>query len=317
MSTSTSYNRLAVYGHRGWASSAISKALIDSGAHVKVLYRPSSDVSDLPKRDNVSTFEVNVDDEAQVLEALNDVDILISLVGHEGVERQHAFVEALPKTSVKLFVPSDLAARYDEQGLRVPVNAAKDKVEKRAKELGIPLTIVLPGNFAEFALSTIAMGVDCVGNQIILSGDMVKQPLNLCTKDYVASGYASLFASTPIDDLSQRVIALSEFQVTGEDLIASLTEKHGFPTRVVNTLAIEQVDRLIEEKLEAGDRSTLAYYCRKIWGTGQQVKMIGEDVWTVPGYQKQTQKALLVDGELKPYRSLSQEFIDHFAHEFE
>ena len=75
-------------------------------------------------------------------------------MGHEGVERQHAFVKAIPHTNVQLFSPSDLAARYDEQGLKIPVNKAKDRVERAAKEAGIPTTVVLTGNFAEFALNT-------------------------------------------------------------------------------------------------------------------------------------------------------------------
>jgi hypothetical protein len=71
------------------------------------------------------------------------------------VERQHAFVRAIPHTNVKLFVPSDLAARYDEQGLQIGVNRVKDEVERAAKQAGIPTTVVLPGNFAEFALHTL------------------------------------------------------------------------------------------------------------------------------------------------------------------
>lgn len=76
------------------------------------------------------------------------------MVGHGGVTLQHALVKAIPKTKVQLFVPSDLAARYDEQGLRVPVNRAKLEVENAAREAGIPVTVVLPGNFVEFALNT-------------------------------------------------------------------------------------------------------------------------------------------------------------------
>lgn len=66
---------------------------------------------------------------------------------------QHAFVKAIPHTNVKLFVPSDLAFRCDEQGLRVPVNRAKDEVEKAAKLAGIPTTVVLVGNFVEPTLA--------------------------------------------------------------------------------------------------------------------------------------------------------------------
>lgn len=63
-------------------------------------------------------------------------------------------MKAIPHTNVQLFSPSDLAARYDEQGRQIPVNKAKDEVEREAKQAGIPITVVLPGNFAEFALNT-------------------------------------------------------------------------------------------------------------------------------------------------------------------
>jgi hypothetical protein len=127
-----------------------------------------------------------------------------SLVGHEGVTRQHGLVKAIPETGVRLFVPSDLAARYDEQGLRIPVNRSKYEVEDAARAAGIPMTVVLPGNFAEFALATPyvstslhddlvsrefshfadtglirAMGVDRRNNRILFSGDSERSVLNL------------------------------------------------------------------------------------------------------------------------------------------
>ena len=77
-----------------------------------------------------------------------------SLVGHEGVTRQQAIVKAIPDTNVQLFSPSDLAARYDDQGLQIPVNKNKNDVEVAAKAAGIATTVVLTGNFVEFALNT-------------------------------------------------------------------------------------------------------------------------------------------------------------------
>ena len=68
-------NRIAIYGHRGWAASAITDALIASGAPVKVLYRPGSDVSSLPG--DTPTIQVNVDDTPALVEVLQDVDIVM------------------------------------------------------------------------------------------------------------------------------------------------------------------------------------------------------------------------------------------------
>lgn len=71
----SSFNRIAVYGHRGWASSAIVDALIASGAPLKVLYRPGSDVSRLP--DDLPKVAVDLDDEKALIGALEDVDIFM------------------------------------------------------------------------------------------------------------------------------------------------------------------------------------------------------------------------------------------------
>nr|XP_036586871.1 NmrA-like family protein (Rossmann-fold NAD(P)(+)-binding protein) [Colletotrichum truncatum]KAF6797428.1 NmrA-like family protein (Rossmann-fold NAD(P)(+)-binding protein) [Colletotrichum truncatum] len=172
-----SVNRIAVYGHRGWGSSRIVSALISSGVPIRVLFRAGSDISNIPE--TVEKVEVDVNDEQALIAALQDIDIVISLVGHEGVQRQHGFVKAIPKTNVKLFSPSDLAARYDEQGMRIGVNKAKDEVERAAKEAGIPTTVVLIGNFAEFALNTLGMGVDIPGNKLIYTADSAERRLNI------------------------------------------------------------------------------------------------------------------------------------------
>lgn len=71
----SSFNRIAVYGHRGWGSSRIVAALIASGAPVRVLTRPGSDVSSLPQ--DVEKVEVDVNDEERLVGALKDIDIVM------------------------------------------------------------------------------------------------------------------------------------------------------------------------------------------------------------------------------------------------
>ncbi|PYH81316.1 NAD(P)-binding protein [Aspergillus uvarum CBS 121591] len=307
------YNRIAVYGHRGWASSVIVHALASSGAPIRVLHRPGSDISTLPG--NVSAVEVDVSDETAVIAALADIDIVISLVGHEGVTRQHHLVNAIPKTSVQLFVPSELAARYDAQGLRIPVNQAKKAVELAAQATAIPMTMVLVGNFAEFALATPAMGVDYANNRIIFTGDSATRPVNLCTRAYVAAAYASIFASTPLDCLKHRTLTLSELRPTGDDIAAALTERHGARTRRA-TETIDAVDAQIEGFLRAGQPFALAFYCRRIWGAGLQTGMVGEDIWEVPGYVKAGVGELVVGGGLGAYRTLPREVAGVFEERF-
>ncbi|KAF4811042.1 Eugenol synthase 1 [Colletotrichum siamense] len=305
----SSFNRIAVYGHRGWGSSRIVKALIASGAPVRVLTRPGSDVSSLP--DDVEKVEVDVNDEERLVSALKDIDIVISLVGHEGVQRQHGFVKAIPKTNVKLFSPSDLAARYDEQGMRIAVNKNKDEVERAAKAAGIPTTVVLVGNFAEFALNTLGMGVDIPGNRLINSANSAEAKVNLCTRNYVAAAYVSIFTKTPIAQIQNRAIALTELSPTGGDVANALKERNGKAPQISNH-SLEKIDGEIEDGLASGSLFTLSWYCRKIWGTGQQAQMVGTDLWEVEGYKKATLKDLIVEEKLEYYREIPPQVGEYF-----
>ncbi|KAJ5144597.1 NmrA-like family protein [Penicillium atrosanguineum] len=299
------YNRIAVYGHRGWVSSAIFAALVQSGAPVKVLYRPSSDISDLPE--GVTSVEVDVEDQQAVEAALQDVDIVISLVGQEGVPRQHGLVKAIPETNVKLFVPSDLAFRCDAQGLRVPINQLKFEVEEAAKKAGIAMTIVLPGFFAESFLSTGMVGVDVSENRIVFSGDSGHQVVNICTREYVAAAYAAIFAKTPILELENKVFGLSEVQATGEDVATALEKRHSAPPTTFRH-SLEEVDRQIQDHLDKGQPLANAWYCRRIWGAGKIPELIGSDIWEVDGYSKKSLEELIVDDKLVAYREGSPAF---------
>lgn len=119
----------------------------------------------------------------------------------------------------------------------------------------------------------------------------------------MAAAYASIFASTKVDELKNRVIGLSELQPTGNEVLEALSKKFNTPPAtglVPTTLVSQQIGQLLEE----GNPLALPYYCRKIWGTGQQIAMVGSDIWEVAGYSKSTLTELIVDGKLGEYRGM-------------
>ncbi|KAI0867846.1 NAD(P)-binding protein [Hypoxylon argillaceum] len=296
-----SFNRIAIYGHRGWVGSPVLRALAATGAPIKVLHRAGSDISALPT--GVSTAEIDIDDAGTLVPALQDVDIVLSFAAREIIPKQHAFIKAIPKTNVKLFVPSDLAFRVDEQGLRIPANKTKREVEEAAKAAGVPTAVVLVGAFTESSLAFPILGVDISGNKIIFTGDSANQQLTLCTRNYVAAAYASIFARTPASQLQGRAIGISELKATGSEIAAALKEKHGAePQKFVHSL--EKVDAEIEQGIKSGNPTALSWYCRKAWGIGSIVKGIGEDIWTVEGYKKATLRSLLLEDQLEPYKDV-------------
>ncbi|KAI0971274.1 NAD(P)-binding protein [Xylaria arbuscula] len=296
-----SFNRIALYGHRGWVGSPVLAALAATGAPIKVLHRAGSDVSSLPA--GVATAEVDLDNPQTLIPALRDIDIVLSFAGREAVSAQHGFVKAIPSTNVKLFVPSDLAFRVDAQGLTIPVNKAKQEVENAAKAAGIPTAVVLVGAFTESAISFPILGVDPYKNKIIFTGDSANQQLALCTRNYVAAAHASIFAKTPASQLQGRGIAISELRPTGAEIAAVLAEKHGAePQKFVHSLA--KADAEIENAVKNNAPTALSWYCRRAWGAGDIVPGLGKDIWEVEGYQKATLRGLLLEDKLEPYRDI-------------
>ncbi|KAI8163214.1 hypothetical protein KHU50_007664 [Colletotrichum sp. SAR 10_65] len=293
-----SFNRIAVYGHRGFANARIVAALIASGAPITVLYRSSSDTSNLPA--NVRKIEVDVLDEDALVEALKDIDIVLSLVGDEGVSREYGFIKAIPRTNVKLFVPSDMGLRYGEEGRLVPFIKAKEDLQQAVLDAGISMTVVLIGNFAEFTLST----------WLVYTANAAHEKANMCTRDYVAAAYVSIFTSNPISEIQNRAITLSELAPTGQEIAAVMKQKHGEEPKTT-THSLEKVKAEFHHCIEAGEIFSLVWFCRKIWGTGELMAMLSSDVWDVPGYKKATLEDLVLEDKREPYRDLPEFVVEY------
>ncbi|GLA90608.1 hypothetical protein AtubIFM61612_008793 [Aspergillus tubingensis] len=302
------FNRIAVYGHRGFVGSRVVPALIASGAPITVLHRPSSDTSNLPE--HVRKIEVDVLDEDALVDALQDIDIVISLVGDEGTDRQYGFVKAIPKTNVQLFSPSDFCLRYCEQGMRMPCMKAKAKVEKASKDAGIPTTVVHVGNFAEFTLSTTAVGVDLQNNVLVYTGNSASERVTMCTKDYVAAAYVDIFTTRPIHTIQNRTITLSELAPTGMEIAAIMKEKNGRDPSIA-TRSLEEINQRIEDSLSKESNLAVPAYCRKMWGTGEMMKMLPDDLWEVEGYKKASLEDLVIGGRLESYRTLPDHVLEY------
>ena len=129
--------------------------------------------------------------------------------------------------------------------------------------------------------------------------------LGYSTKDYVAAAYASIFAANPITEISNRAIGLLELAPTGEEIAAVLMEKHGTEPEII-THTLEKVDKEFEFTAHSNTLFlfSMAWYNRKIWGTGEMTTMLGRDIWEVPGYHKATLEDLILRETVEPYREL-------------
>ncbi|EGU86963.1 hypothetical protein FOXB_02519 [Fusarium oxysporum f. sp. conglutinans Fo5176] len=214
-----SRNRIAIYGHRGLFSSRIAAALVASGAPVTVLYRPESDASNFHA--SVPTIKVDPFDEDALVAALHDIDIVMG----QGCRRGARLRPGYPRTQVQLFVPSDLGLRYGEEGMLIPLLKKKEDVQEAARQAGIPLTVILIANFAEYTLGSIAMGIDVQGNRLLYTGNSAKEKAVMSTADYVAAAYVSIFTGNPIPEISSRAIGVIELAPTGEEIAEALRKE--------------------------------------------------------------------------------------------
>lgn len=137
----------------------------------------------------------------------------------------------------------------------------------------------------------------------------------ISTRDYVAAAYVSIFAKRPISEIENRAITLTELTPTGREVAEALNKKHGTAPRV-SEHSLERVNSEVEEGLNSGSLFTLSWYCRMIWGTGQQVRMVGTDRWEVEDYEKATLDGLIMGGKLESYRELPPQVRQYFEQGF-
>lgn len=136
------------------------------------------------------------------------------------------------------------------------------------------------------------------------------------TRDYVAAAYAAIFAKTPVSQLCDRSIGLTELSPTGEEIAKALEEKNGSPARIFQH-SLEKVDNEISGCLQSGSPFALAWYCRKIWGSGKQADMVGSDIWHVGGRRKAGIRELIADGQLGSYRDMPPQVDEYFESTFQ
>jgi hypothetical protein len=130
------------------------------------------------------------------------------------------------------------------------------------------------------------------------------------TKDYVAAAYVDIFTTRPISTIQNRTITLSELAPTGMEIAAIMKEKHGRDPSIA-TRSLEDVNRTIEDCISRESNFAVPAYCRKIWGTGEMMKMLPDDLWEVKDYRKATLEDLVIGGRLESYRAIPDDVLEY------
>ncbi|GFZ46821.1 hypothetical protein JCM24511_04041 [Saitozyma sp. JCM 24511] len=289
-------NAIAVFGFGSWAAQPIVPALVAAGARVRVLPRKGAVSCAIPE--GVESVEVDWADETNVLNALKGIDIVISLVGHYGIDSQYLLIPALKEAGVKLFVPSELSFPVSpKDNETIDPQRFKAELEVKLVEAGVPFVRVYIGDFAEFALDTPVIGVDVPNNRIVYTGHSDTQGVNLVTRPYVAAAYASLFANAPPSEVAGRSLLLTELRPTGAEIAMALEAKHGVAPAIART-PLAAMAPLIS----SGSPVALSALVRRMWAEGVHGRWEGVEAYDIPGARKRNIYDLIVEGELDNYR---------------
>ena len=129
------------------------------------------------------------------------------------------------------------------------------------------------------------------------------------TRDYVAAAYVDIFTSRPISTIQNRTITLSELAPTGMEIAAVMKEKNGREPSI-STRSLDEINQKIEGHISNGSNLAVPSYCRKMWGTGEMMKMLPDDLWQVKDYKKATLQDLVIGGKLESYRALPDQVVE-------
>jgi hypothetical protein len=113
----------------------------------------------------------------------------------------------------------------------------------------------------------------------------------------------SIFATTPAEELEDRVIGLSEMKPTGANIASAFEDYHGKPP-TTRHMSLSTVQTRFEAALQQpGGMFALPWFLRKIWGNGSQIKWMEEvEECEVEGYERLDIWELVAGGKLQAYK---------------
>jgi NADH dehydrogenase len=168
-----------VVGATGLLGGEICRLLVERGAALRVLVRPTSDPAKVEELTQLGAelVEGDLKDPATLAPAFVGAEAVISTATSttsraegdtiESVDRdgQLALVDAAAGAGVRLFV----FVSFPNLGVEFPLQTAKRLVERRIRESGLEYVILRPTNFQEVWLSA-GLGFDPLNGQVQVVG---------------------------------------------------------------------------------------------------------------------------------------------------
>jgi hypothetical protein len=278
------YTSFAVVGAGPTIGGRIVKALLERGASVVALARPSSTSTSSPLLEGTKIATADYADVKAVASVLREhkVEVLISAVAYGALPSQSTIADASKEAGVKLFVPSEFG--LPTEGGKGGHLVIKSQFADYLKSLGIPSLRFYTGMFMEFI--PLFTGVDTGKFLILGKGDAFFSTTAL---DDVAGFTAHVLTSLPPAKLHD-----ATFRVEGErtsfNKVGALYASKNIPVEHVTSLPEGYVKQTLLQGLFEQGRGSSGWdnYADK---DVPEDAHSGNAAW--PGHQWKTVKEIL------------------------
>lgn len=245
------YTSFAVTGAGPTIGGRIVKALLERGASVVALARPSSTSTSSPLLEGAKIATADYTDVKAVASILREhkVEVVISAVAYGALPSQSAIADAAKEAGVKLFVPSEFG--LPTEGGKGGHLVIKSEFADYLKSLGIPSLRFYTGMFMEFV--PLFAGVDTGKFLVLGKGDA---SFSTTALDDVAGFTAHVLTSLPPAKLHDATFRI-EGERTSFNKVGALYASKNIPVEHVISLPEGYVKQtLLQSLFEQGRGSS-------------------------------------------------------------
>ncbi|KAG2045314.1 NAD(P)-binding protein [Suillus americanus] len=224
------YTSFAVAGAGPTIGGRIVKALLERGASVVALARPSSTSTSSPLLEGAKIATADYADVKAVASILREhkVEVLISAVAYGALPSQSTIADAAKEAGVKLFVPSEFG--LPTEGGKGGHMVIKSQFADYLKSLGIPSVRFYTGMFMEFVPQF--AGVDTGKFMVLGKGDA---SFSTTALEDVAGFTAHVLTSLPPAKLHDATFRI-EGERTSFNKVGALYASKNIPVEHVTSL---------------------------------------------------------------------------------
>ncbi|KAF8600050.1 NAD(P)-binding protein [Ceratobasidium sp. AG-I] len=237
---------IAIAGASGYVGRPIVDELLKAGRfELRILTRKSAidgaAVQSFKQR-GASLHGVSYEDEAELVEVLKGVDVVLSTLSGGGIaEAQPNLLRAAKSVGAKLFVPSEFGNPFEGEE-ESDTFRAKRELNALAKSIGMPITIIMTGLFPDYCLVPI-MGWNFEEKKVDVWGTGDEKATWTMMPD-IARYVAYILGNVPLSGLQDQVLKIQGDLKSPNEVVRLWEEKNKAKLEVTYHSVQELHDRL-------------------------------------------------------------------------